>query len=331
MVPFAIDAHVHLAIAAGLGASDAGDETQVRARLSALVDEMLRGGICGALDLGAPAALLPALEMLGGPSNLVGTPTISADSALGWACAFSGPLLCAPRGYPTASWGRDGYGRAVATPEEARSAVGELHRAGARFAKLALDGRFPVLALAVARAAVLEASRLGMQSAAHALDAAAVQAALDAGVAILAHAPLEPLPEPLVREAGARKLLVLSTLHAYGNAPAARDNLVRLAAAGCRPLYGTDLGNEGTSPGLSAPELRALLSCGFTSAQILSMCTVGGAALLGDPRLGHLGAGACANLLVLDDDPLRDPTALCRPRLRIVAGRPLEENGLETR
>ena len=242
---------------------------------------------------------------------------------------MSGPILCAPRGYPTQSWGQDGYGLAISTPDEARAAVAALHREGARFAKLALDARYPVLAPEVARAVVAEAKKLAMQTAAHALDVNAVRLALDAQVDILAHTPVEPLPDALVRECGARKLAVLSTLHAFGETLAARENLARLSAAGCRAIYGTDLGNEGTSPGLSAPELHALIECGFSGAQILFMCTRGAAELLGDKSLGHLEPGAHAHFLVLSEDPLRDPTALCRPAQRFFSGAPLA-NGMES-
>ena len=329
LVPFALDAHVHLAFAAGLGARDAADPDAARARLATLLDELLRAGLGGVIDLGAPLALVPLLrslatppQLVGTPRNIVGTPHKSGARAAGCSLSWSGPLLCAPRGYPSESWGRDGYGLAVATPEAARAAVRELQQTGARFIKLSFDGRFPVLAPQVARAAVLEADGLGLPAVAHALDVAAVTAALDAQVSVLAHAPLEPLPEALVAAAGARKLAVLSTLHAYGATIAARDNLARLAAAGCRPIYGTDLGNEGTAPGISAAELRALQECGFSTARILAMCTREAAALFGDASLGQLAPGARADLLVLEEDPLRDPTALCRPRQRLLAGEP---------
>jgi imidazolonepropionase-like amidohydrolase len=342
LAPFAIDAHVHLAFAAGLGASDAGEGAEPGARLAALAREMLAKGIAGAIDLGAPRALMPALRSVGTPSKSVGTQTKmlgvpmssgpsssaagEAAPGLPFSLAQSGPLLCAEGGYPTQSWGRDGYGLALASAGEAREAVRALRAEGATFAKLGLDGRYPVLAPEVARAVVLEAKARSMRSAAHALDVAAVRAALAAGVDVLAHTPLEPLPEALVREAGARKLAVISTLHAFGDAPAARENLARLAAAGCAPIFGTDLGNQGTSPGLSEAELRALVESGLDCADILAMCGARAASLLGDPSLGHLGVGAQAHLLVLAEDPLRDPTALCRPAQRFLAGEPLPAN-----
>jgi len=310
-----------------MGASDATDIAKVQANLAGVARAMIAGGVAGAVDLGAPRALMPALKQVCTPTKLIDSATNL--SALPFSLAMSGPILCAPRGYPTQSWGQDGYGLAISTPDEARAAVAALHREGARFAKLALDARYPVLAADVARAVVAEAKKLSMQTAAHALDVNAVRLALDAHVDILAHTPVEPLPDALVQECGARKLAVLSTLHAFGGTLAARENLARLAAAGCRAIYGTDLGNEGTSPGLSAPELRALIECGFSCAQILFMCTRGAAEMLGDKALGHLEPGAHAHFLVLSEDPLRDPTALCRPAQRFFSGAPLA-NGMES-
>src|SRR5207248_2678636 len=131
LVPAFIDAHVHLSLVPGAAAA------------------LLRAGVAAVLDLGAPERALP----FDGPLRV----------------RFSGPLLTAPRGYPTQSWGRDGYGLEIATVQEARAAVERLAARGARFAKLAFDPRYPVLAEDVARAAADEAHRRGMLVAAHAL------------------------------------------------------------------------------------------------------------------------------------------------------------------
>src|SRR3989441_2516357 len=49
--------------------------------------------------------------------------------------------LTAPLGYPTQSWGANGYGLELKTPGDARAAVLRLSKAGARFVKLAFDRR----------------------------------------------------------------------------------------------------------------------------------------------------------------------------------------------
>ena len=262
LLPGFIDAHVHLGLAGPL-------REVARAELD--------GGIAAVLDLGAPESLLP-LPL--GPLRV----------------RFSGPLLTAPRGYPTQSWGAAGYGLEVDSEAAARAAVERLAKAGARFVKLAFDARHPVLEPHVARAAADEAHRLGLAVAAHALDAQAVRRALDAGADVLAHAPNERLPDELVREIGAR--WVISTLRAFGSVETALDNLRRLRAAGARVVYGTDLGNEGTAPGIDAGELVLLGQAGLTVREVIDCATSAAAELLGEPDLGHLRAGASACVVI---------------------------------
>src|SRR5205823_2558654 len=105
LVPALIDADVHLSVA-GVPASVA------RAQV--------KGGVAAVLDLGAPERTLP----LDHPPLRVG---------------FSGPLMTAPGGYPTRSWGKNGEGLELATAADARAAVLRLSQRGARFIKLAFD------------------------------------------------------------------------------------------------------------------------------------------------------------------------------------------------
>src|SRR3954466_8030750 len=229
LVPAFSDAHVHLALAADSAA-------QARA--------LLDGGVAAVLDLGAPERALLGFRGLE-PLQV----------------AFAGPLLTAPRGYPTQGWGADGYGIEIATEAEARGAVARVLALGARMVKLAFDARLPVLGRAVASAAVGEAHRLGLPVAAHALEAEMVREAVAAGVDVLAHAPSGTLPADLAKEIGARKLRVISTLHAYRGDGV--ENLRRLREAGAVVVYGTDLGNEGTAPGIDAEELSFLAAAGL--------------------------------------------------------------------
>ncbi|GAC1337662.1 MAG: amidohydrolase family protein [Myxococcales bacterium] len=289
LAPFAVDAHVHLAFAC--------------ATLPEGARALLAGGVSGALDLGMPERFLPAL-----------------GEALPLVLRSSGPLLTAPGGYPTQSWGRDGYGLALDAPEQAAAAVSRLAAAGAFAIKLSLDGRFPVLAPAVAEAASRAAHAAGLRVFAHALTADAVRAALAAGADVLAHTPTEPLSEALVAEVGARRLHVISTLQACGGSATQLGNLSRLRAAGARVVYGTDLGNEGTAPGISAAELLLLAQAGMSAREILHAATLEAALLLGEPALGRLAVGAPAHLLALAEDPLRDASALARPAFALIGG-----------
>jgi imidazolonepropionase-like amidohydrolase len=283
LLPAFVDAHVHLSVA--------GD-------LALVARAELRAGVAAVLDLGIPERLVGSLRALA-PLRVV----------------YAGPLLTAPGGYPTQSWGANGYGRELRSTDDARRAVAELAERGARFAKLAFDARYPVLAVAIARSAADEAHRRGLGVAAHALDAAGVRSALDAGADVLAHAPLAPLPDDLLAEAGRRRVWVVSTLRAFG---ASTGGLRRLRDAGARIAYGTDLGNEGTAPGIDGGELSLLAQAGIDP---VDAATRAAAELLGERDLGHLRRGAEASLLGVAEEALRDPRLLAQPKLVLIRGR----------
>lgn len=276
LVPAFIDAHVHLA-AAG--------------EVSRVAREELRRGVAGVLDLGVPEPLLPVDER---PLRV----------------RWSGPLFTAPGGYPTQSWGKNGFGVELAGAEEARAAVQRLANAGARFIKLAFDARFPMLSPEVAGSAAAEAHRLGLKVAAHALTADAVRLALDAGSDVLAHTPGEPLPADLLDRV--RGKWVISTLQAFGVAPSL---LAALREAGARIAYGTDLGNEGTRPGIDARELALLQQAGVDP---LRAATRDAAELLGLRELGRLSVGSAASLLAVKG---LDPGSLAQPAWVMNGGR----------
>jgi imidazolonepropionase-like amidohydrolase len=198
-------------------------------------------------------------------------------------------MLTAPRGYPTQSWGKNGFGAELSTPDAARTLVHQLFAKGARFAKLSFDGRYPLLQPEVARAASEEARTLGMKVAAHALDADAVARALDAGIDILAHTPREELPAELLYKLNGK--WVISTLRAFAVDP---RRLAALREAGMRIAYGTDLGNEGTSPRIDAGELELLREAGVDP---LKAATVDAAELCGFADLGRLEVGFSACVL----------------------------------
>jgi imidazolonepropionase-like amidohydrolase len=265
LVPAFLDAHVHLAVAG---------EVQ---------EELLHSGVAAVLDLGAP---LGALPFAGSRLQVV----------------FAGPMLTAPRGYPTQSWGANGFGAELVSASEAREAVARVAALGARFVKLAFDPRYPLLDVETARAAADEAHRRGLLVAAHALEADSVRRAALAGCDVLAHTPREELPKDLLKSL--RGLYVISTLRAFQVAP---ERLRALHEAGMRVAYGTDLGNEGTSPRIEQAELDLLAQAGVDP---LHAATSAAAELLGLSELGSLAVGSQASLLAVRD---LGPQALAHP------------------
>ncbi len=279
LVPAFIDSHVHLAY-------------------YAVGPELTRAGIAAAVDMAAPLASF-GTDL----SPLV--------------VVRSGPMITAPGGYPTQSWGKDGYGHEVADVTAAGAAVDTLSNAGARLIKFPLT-EAPTLELPVASAVVARAHSLELKVAVHALGTAQADMAATSGADLLAHTPVEPLPELSVG-AWAEKAVV-STLAAFGGSPNAIANLRALRDAGAIVLYGTDLGNT-RSAGIQSSELTLLAQAGLDGAAIIAAGTSAPAAYWQLAELGAIAPGKRASLLVLGEDPLLNPLALSTPEAVYIDGK----------
>ncbi|MCB9795809.1 MAG: amidohydrolase family protein [Alphaproteobacteria bacterium] len=277
LAPALIDAHVHVAY------------WQVG-------DELAAAGLAGAVDLAAPE------EWIGRGFE-------------GLEVAWSGPMVTAVGGYPTQTWGRNGYGVECADAQAAVAAVDRLADAGARVIKLpvtASDSHAPeTLAAAVTRA-----RERGLVTVSHALGDAEALAARRAGVEVLAHTPTSALSDATV--AAWADGAVIATLDAFGGAPATVDNLRRLREAGATVLYGTDLGNARVA-GISEDEIARMQDAGMSGAAILEAATRAPAQRFGFDDLGEIAPGKRASLLVLDADPSLSPTTLAHPARVFVA------------
>jgi len=272
VLPAFIDSHVHLTF---------------RPRAEALA----AGGIAAGVDLAAPRASLGAES---GPVRLLG----------------SGPMITAPGGYPTQSWGSDGYGWVVASADEAVEAVHALADEGAGVIKVPL-AHGPRLPDETLRAIVEAAHGRGLRVAAHAMGAEDARQAAEAGADLLAHTPAEPLPADVVALWSGRA--VVSTLRAFGASSSAVANLGALHEAGCRVLYGTDYGNSAVD-GIDPAEMALLEVAGLTPDEALAAATTAPAAYWGWGDLGSLQPGAAASFVVVDGDPRQDWAVLGAPR-----------------
>jgi imidazolonepropionase-like amidohydrolase len=284
IMPGFIDSHVHLAYAFGPDAVGSG---------RALLAE--RGVVAG-VDLAAPLGAMAAFDRER------------------WLTA--GPMITAPRGYPTRSWGADGFGLEVSSVPAVRDAVDQLADAGAAVIKVPLE-HGPVLRDEDLAALIEHAHARGLKVAAHALGEAQAAHAAELGVDVLAHTPLEPLSDATVQRL--RDRAVVSTLMAFGASPTAVDNLRRLHEAGATVLYGTDLGNSPVL-GIDVDELALLRRAGLSPREALEAGTTRAAAWWGLPGLGALEPGRAATFVVLDADPLADPSTLARPHAVYVDG-----------
>ncbi len=290
--PALIDAHVHLAFGS---------------------PELLLTKAVGAVrDLGAPLASAQAWRA--GPPHPV--------------VAVTGELLTAADGYPMNGWGAEGFSWPVSDPGDAAAAVRRLVEAGADLIKLALEpaAAQPVPDLATCRAVVDTAHAAGLAVTCHALATEMIVRGLDAGVDEFCHTPTEVLPDELVDRLAAAGVTVISTIQTLidgGAGGAVLDNARTLVAAGVPLLYGTDLGNAGTTPGVSVTELEQLAAAGLGRTGALHAATTQAARLPGLAGRVDVAVrpGARTVLVVLDADPLVDPTAWHRPVAVVAGGR----------
>lgn len=250
-------------------------------------------GIAAAVDMAAPESFLAVSHA---PLELIA----------------SGPMVTAVGGYPTQSWGRNGYGYACADGAAAVAAVDRLVEEGARLIKLPVTGEPGDAQLdgEALYAAVAEAHRLGVPVASHALSDDEAARAAAAGVDVLAHTPTGTLSASTVQAWSGKT--VVTTLVAFGASATTRSNLEALRAAGARVLYGTDFGNA-QEAGINEAEIAAMRDSGMDGQAILDAGTVNPARFWGFSDLGTLEAGNAASFLVLDGDPLVDPTLLAHP------------------
>lgn len=300
VTPGVVDAHVHLAFAPD-------------------PSRLVRSGVTAVRDLGWP------------PDRL--RPLVRAAWSAGLMVHVVGPILTAPGGYPTqASWAPAGTSREVAGVDDVVRAVDEVVALGACTVKVALDDRHgPILGEAPLRALVERAAEWGRGVTAHVGTADALARALDAGVGELAHVPFSPTPVPgdLVQRAVAARVRLVPTLHCRDGdvedeRAAAMAFLRRWVELDGEVAYGTDLGNACTAPGVDGRELALLADAGMTPGQVVVAATSRAADAMGAWELtGRVAPGLRADLLVLDGDPLSDPTALARPRWVVAGGRPV--------
>ena len=293
--PGAVDAHVHLAF------GSRSDE--------------LRGGLVGVRDLGAPPSDARRWRTTGRPP--AGSPSV----------AVAGPVITAPGGYPSRSWGADGFAAFADSPEWAKVVVRGLAADGIDLVKIALEpgAGWPVPSPAAVRALVEAAHGAGLRVTAHALTGEMVARALEAGVDELCHTPTERLSDDLIERIAVAGVPVVSTLQTFFSAGQGADaarNAAALHRSGVRLLYGTDLGNTGTRVGVDPRELDRLADTGLGRLGALRAATEGSAGAYGvRGRTGRLTVGEPAALVLLSADPLVDPIAWCAPLAVVADGR----------
>jgi imidazolonepropionase-like amidohydrolase len=204
---------------------------------------------------------------------------------------------------------------------------------GADYIKLIVDTPGPDQA--ILDALVAASHRHGKLTVAHAASTAALDMALEAGVDLITHAPLDrPLTEPTAARVLAQKCVMIPTLTmmkgivdrvaaaaaaqpegvpaAGPSYESARDSVAELHRAGAPILAGTDA-NAG--PGIPfSPrhgeslhdELELLIDAGLSTVEALRAATVLPAQHFGLHDRGVIEPGRRADLVLIDGDPIAD-------------------------
>jgi imidazolonepropionase-like amidohydrolase len=331
VLPGFVDAHVHLGVesARQMVRRYAEDSTLEVFRTAGRLHGTLDAGVTTARDLGGlPSGFREAVAhgLTAGPRLHTAVRILShtgGHADFHTDCGFD----------PSA-----GVGEIADTPDEVRTAVRRLLRAGADVIKVCATGGMSSpydqpddegLTVEEIRAVVEEADRHGGRPvAAHAQGTAGILNAIHGGVTSVEHGyGMTAQARELAGERGVFLVPTLSTLfdgidkatmepfHYEKKlrwSDITRTNISAAIAEGLRIAMGTD--SAMVPHGRNLRELVHLTTLGMTPLQAITAGTRTSAELLGlQGEIGTLEAGKHADLVVCDGDPLADITVLADP------------------
>ncbi|TCR67315.1 amidohydrolase family protein [Bosea sp. BK604] len=337
LMPGLIDAHVHVvAGVADLGRNAMLPDSLVTARAFTIMGEMLGRGFTTVRDVGgADYGLKLATEEGHFP-----TPRLvisgKALSQTGGHCDFRGRFDDRPAGKTGHKLGS--LGRLCDGLDEVRRAAREEIKGGADFVKIMANGGCasptdPIHFLGFSRseleAIVEEAKMAGTYVSAHVYTDEAIRRCVEAGVHSLEHCNL--IQAETAKLAASKGFVAVPTLVTYdklaseggklGFPPdsvakvenvrvAGMDSLGIMRKAGLAMAYGSDLlgemhrhqSEEFVIRGRALPAHEVIASATHVAAKLLKL----------EGKIGTVAAGAHADLIVVDGDPLKDLTLLTR-------------------
>jgi imidazolonepropionase-like amidohydrolase len=358
VMPGYIDSHRH---AIGQGADWLKSEAPAR------MQEFLDAGFTTVLSAGDdPAVAVPLREQIAkgaikGPRLIVlgRAPTAGAAAGPGRGAPPAQPEGrrgggAAPAGRGAAFGGRGDPARnlalrtpsstpaAAVPPEQTRATVAALAKAGVDGIKTVIQVTPNGPETATLTLIVQEAKKYNLPVMTHAVSVADTLAAVQAGVASLAHTPhIDQLTMAQAQTIGKSGIPMMSTLGVFvpyfdaNNTALFRDRLPfpweTLPSAGNGPVNARLVAEAGTIYGYGtdtswlpreslALELRPL-ALTFSPKEIVSIMTRNAAvAVRKDNEIGTLEAGKLADIVVLDGDPLADVQNLLKVRMVIKGG-----------
>jgi peptidyl-prolyl cis-trans isomerase A (cyclophilin A) len=247
---------------------------------------------------------------------------------------LAGPILTVPGGYPTTRREADAAMIAweVTGPEDAALKVARLIELdGVDLIKVAIetgfqtdyrDAGWPVLSPEELKAIAGAAHARAIRVRAHVSNPGELEAALDAGLDAVAHTPIHPVPDALLKRAADAGMVFTSTANIWGATRGAivAPTLRRFHDMGGIVALGTDHPYQRGSE-MPVNEMKLLATAGFTPAELLVMTTRNGARALGlEADLGTLEAGKLADLIVVAGRPDENLEALHDVRLVVRDG-----------
>lgn len=293
LLPGLIDAHMHV-----LGRPD--------------LENLARWGVTTGLDMAAwPQSFVAEMRAQRGVAQIFSATTPAVGP---------GGNHAKMPGFPA-----DGI---VTSPQEARAFVERRVADGADYIKIVTEAAPPAgMDQESVNAVVAAAHEHGLLVVAHSITTGAFRVAVEAGVDISTHAPLDAvLDEETVQRMLSGRMTSSPTLTMMRGIAAvragagfsydyARDTVSRFHQAGIRLLVGTD---ANSAPGVPfAPvhgeslhdELELMVEAGLTPLEVLRAATSLTAETFGLGDRGVIAPGRRADLLLVDGDPTRDITA----------------------
>ena len=229
-------------------------------------------------------------------------------------------------------------------PDEVRKAVRMLLKAGADWIKLCVSGGLagihkgdhpPILEFSYEeiRTAVEEAHKRDRKVMVHGMSAESVKAAVRAGVDCIEHGNLlDDDAISMMKEKGVFFVPTMSGIRRVyererdGGSAEVADMLWKVisphesAVSKCIDA-GILIGTGTDTLGFIHQEIQMFVDCGMSRSEALSAATIDSAKILGlDKEIGSIEEGKKADLLVLEEDPVQDLSALGKIREVIIGG-----------
>lgn len=332
--PALVDTHVHLTLDGQPDPASYEDERVATKAMRAVtnLEDLLSAGVTAVRDLGAP-----------GDVGIAARDVVEAGR-------IDGPLV-RPAGQNVVMTGGHAhrFGREADGPAEVRKAVREQLKAGADVIKCMATGGVltedatvgaPELTESELAAAVEAATAQGVPTAAHAHSVDGIKNAVRAGIDSIEHGTyMDAEAARMMADSGTYWVPTASALHsiveagveggvpeyavleAEAAAESFDDAFDHALSAGVPVAMGTDAGTPFNYHADVGQELSYMVDHGMTPADALAAATVDAADLLGLTDHGRVERGYRADLVVLDDDPLADPSAWQDPVAVVRDGR----------